>query len=203
MKKMRQSEIKRLLPDVFQRTLYPESPLAALLEVMEALHQPTEETLDQIEFWFSPYSAPDRFVEFLAGWLDLDRLFPSRTNTQSMPNPTAPPISSGFGRLRELIAAAVYLSQWRGTSTGLRCFLETATGVAGFELEERVLGTDGVTRPFHFRVWAPEATAQHRTLIERIIQQEKPAYVTYELVFGPPTENAKALNEGNSHFGDS
>ena len=41
--------------------------------------------------------------------------------------------------LRELIAAAAQLSQWRGTAQGLQRFLETATGIEGFELDEEGL----------------------------------------------------------------
>jgi len=182
---MKQSEIKRLLPSVFQRAVRPDNPLSALLEVMETLHQPTEETLGHIEGWFNPYSTPDRFVPFLARWIDLDRFFPALSFAPSRGGAVVPPISTGMGRLRELISAAAHLSQWRGTATGLKRFLEIATGADGFTLEEQVPGPDGLPLPFHIRVRAPQTVLVHRALIERIIEQEKPAYVTYELEFGP------------------
>ncbi|HVR84197.1 MAG TPA: hypothetical protein VMU54_07800, partial [Planctomycetota bacterium] len=93
-------------------------------------------------------------------------------------------ISSGLGRLRELVAGAAYLSQWRGTWRGLGRFLEIATGVSGFTVEESVAGTDGELIPFHIRIGVPRNARVHRTLIERIITLEKPAYVTFELDFG-------------------
>ena len=96
----------------------------------------------------------------------------------------AHPISSGLGRLRELIAWAAYLSQRRGTRQGLLKFLEVATGIPGFAVDEDVKGADGRTIPFHLRVRAPKAARTHRSLVERIITLEKPAYVTYELDFG-------------------
>jgi hypothetical protein len=82
-----------------------------------------------------------------------------------------------------LIARAAYLSQWRGTRKGLIAFLETATGASGFELDERVNDAAGQPRAFHMRVRAPHALEVHRALIERIIESERPAYVTYELEF--------------------
>jgi hypothetical protein len=38
-------------------------------------------------------------------------------------------------------------------------------------------------KPFHLQVTAPKALTMHRPLLERIIELEKPAYVTYELSF--------------------
>ena len=42
---MKQNEIERLLPDVFQRAALPGSPLRAFLAAMEELHAPCEELL--------------------------------------------------------------------------------------------------------------------------------------------------------------
>jgi phage tail-like protein len=182
---MRHSEIERLLPEVFQRTLSPGSPISALVELMEALHERDEQVLATVDCAFSAYRAPERFVSFLARWVDLDRFFPPPP-PGALPGDWSPQsLPTGPGRLRELIAAAAFLSQWRGTARGLRSFLQTATGLHGFEIDERVAGADGLPRPFHIRVRAPEEAAPHRALIDRIIAQEKPAYVTYELEFGP------------------
>ena len=178
---MKQAEIEQLLPGIFQRTLRAGSPLNALLAVMEALHDPDEQVLAQIEKYFDPYRTPDRFVPYLAGWVDLERLLvespEEREQTDAMPLPT------GTGRLRELIAAAAYLSQWRGTAKGLKRFLETATGAHGFEIDESGQTAKGQRRAFHIRVRAPKETQPYRVLLQRIIEIEKPAYVTYELEF--------------------
>jgi hypothetical protein len=87
---------------------------------------------------------------------------------------------SGNGRLRELVAAAAELSKWRGTRRGLMTYLEVATGLRGFDIQER---PDG--RPFHLRVVVPAGGDVHRALIERIVEQEKPIYTTHEVVFTP------------------
>lgn len=182
---MNRREIERLLPEVFQRTLHPGEPIGAIVELMEALHRPDEEVLATVDSAFNAYGAPDRFVPFLARWVDLDRFFPPLPPGTPPEEWPAQPLPTGLGRLRELIVAATFLSQWRGTVRGLRSFLETATGLRGFEIDQDVLAADGLPRPFHVRVCAPEEAVRHRALIERIIAQEKPAYVTHELQFGP------------------
>jgi phage tail-like protein len=153
---------------------------------MEELHAPSEEKLRTLDANFNPHRAPDAFVPFLARWVDLDRLFdkPSAESRALKALPRLLP--TGLGRLRELIAAAAYLSQWRGTSKGLLSFLETATGARGFEIKEGGVGTEGRPRPFHFLLRAPQESFPFRSLIERIVESEKPAYVTYELEFGRP-----------------
>jgi len=46
------------------------------------------------------------------------------------------------------------------------------------------LDSQGQPKPFHLQVIAPSAAQPQRALIKEIIEMEKPAYVTYELVFG-------------------
>jgi phage tail-like protein len=181
---MKRTEIEHLLPGIFQRTIREGTPLFALLEVMEALPAPDEAVLDQLDAFFDPYRTPDAFVPFLASWVDLEWLL---LEVPEGFTSLASPLPSGMGRLRELVAAAAFLAQWRGTAKGLIRFLETATGVQGFAIEEQVLGSDGQIKPFHIRVRAPQETAPYRVMIERIIESEKPAYVTYELqIMGNP-----------------
>jgi phage tail-like protein len=177
---VKQTQIKKLLPWVFQRTAQPGNPLTALLAVMEDLHAPVEATLSHLDSMFDPRRTEDRFVPYLAGWVDLGVLIDvprggGATAANSFP--------TGLGRLRELIASAAMLSEWRGTRKGLEMFLEIATGVDGFSIEEQVRGADGGVKPFHLQVTAPKALTMHRPLLERIIELEKPAYVTYELSF--------------------
>ena len=112
---MKQAEIATLLPGVFQRAIRPGTPLAALLAVMEAQHAPVEALLVELDGYFDPYRAPDLFVTLLAGWVDLDRLFaapPEALDEANIRHLYGP----GLGRLRELVAAAAYLSRWRGTA---------------------------------------------------------------------------------------
>jgi phage tail-like protein len=139
--------------------------------------------LSDIETTFDPRRTPDAFVPFLAHWVGLERIFDERPNGMASSSAPYVPMTSGLGPLRDLIATATHLSQWRGTKKGLRLFLEMATGIAGFDIDEHVIGADGEPRQFHIHIWAPEATRPHRPLIERIIAQEKPAHITYALDF--------------------
>ena len=175
---MKQSEIASLLPGIFQSTLQPHSVLVALLAIMEDLHAPSEEILQTLDGFFDPYRTPDRFVAFLSGWVDLERLLVESPEERAMTSVS--PLPTGLGRLRELVRAAAYLAQWRGTKQGLQRFLETAIGIAGFQIDENI-AKDGTPKPFHIRVRAPQGSAPYSVLIQRIIEQEKPAYVTYEL----------------------
>jgi len=181
---MRRSEIARLLPSVYRQTLAEGQPLWVLLEVMADMHQPSELVLDEIEEYFDPYRTPPEFLPFLARWLDLDRVFPEacRYGRETCNTGTAE------GNLRELIAAATSLSQWRGTKTGLKRFLEIGTGISGFDIHEMVRAPNGATRPFHIRVVAPKESRPYQSMIERVIDQEKPAHVTCELIFKTRSE---------------
>jgi phage tail-like protein len=175
---MKQNEIKQLLPEIFQRTVREEGPLQALLAVMEDLHAPSEDILNELDKYFDPYRTPDRFVPYLAAWVDLDRLLPESVSDDK----EWTQFPGGLGRLRELIAAAAFLSKWRGTRKGLLAFLRIATGLEGFVIQENVEETDEQL-PFHLDIRAPAAAESHRELVEQIVRMEKPAYVTYELRF--------------------
>ena len=163
---MKSGQIAYLLPVVMRRTLELSSPLAAILGVMEAMHEPSEAALRRFHDVVNPYAAPERFVPYLASWVGLEPVLDERGG-----------ISSGTARLRELVAASNMLAKWRGTARGLLLFLEIATGLRGFVIDE--------PRPFHFVLTLPSGAAAHRPLIERIVNSEKPAYVTAEIVETP------------------
>jgi hypothetical protein len=55
--------------------------------------------------------------------------------------------------------------------------------VAGFAIEEDVSDEQGRPQPFHIWVRAPAAAEPFELLVRRIIEMEKPAYVTYDLLF--------------------
>jgi phage tail-like protein len=177
---MQLDRIKQLLPGIFRRTLSEGSPLLALLKVMEALHEPSERILAGLDEVFDPRRTRSEFLPFLACWVDLHHVLVSQHGEDSAyPARLWSRIDSG--RLRELIANAAYLSQWRGTAKGLRTFLQITTGETSFQIEEQVKSIDGQPRPFHFSVKVPKSLASQLDLIERVVQAEKPAYVTYEI----------------------
>lgn len=192
---MKRTAIEQLLPEIIRRTAGAGSPLAAILDVMEGLHAPSEQLLGRIDQVFNPYATDARFVPWLACWLDLERFFSPAAGDPARPGE---PISTGSGRLRELIARAAWLSKWRGTGRGLLAFLETATGATGFALDEQWADGSGAPRPFHVRVRVPGALAPHHALIARIVESEKPAYVTADIIY-EDSGAAAAQPEENEH----
>jgi len=66
---MKRNAIRHLLPGIFQRTVLPGNPITALLEVMEKLHEPSEQILQNLDATFDPRRTPDSFVPFLARWV--------------------------------------------------------------------------------------------------------------------------------------
>lgn len=189
---MKSADIDRLLPGVFQQTLEDDrGPLRALLNVMETLHEPVEELLTEVDAVFDAYRTPDAFVAYLSGWLDLDYLLiqgPRGNGGYVLP--------SGIVNLRELIRAGADLMRRRGTRGGLLSFLETATGVTGFSIDDEVPDENGTIRPFHLRVNLPAEAERFRQLVDVIVRAERPAHVTYEL--GPPAEATATASGGDS-----
>ncbi len=173
---MQAEAIVRMLPSVFQTEFdAPDrrgsSPLAALLAVMESIHAPVESVLAAVDRPFAPYRAPDAFVAYLTTWVDLAWVvLPSADDVRI-------PLPGGTGRLRHLVAAAAELSADRGTARGLARFLQVALGVGP------VVVANDPERPFRVRVTMPAQSRSVEPLVRRIIDHQKPAHVTYELVY--------------------
>ncbi|MFG1656067.1 phage tail protein [Micromonospora chersina] len=178
---MRRAAIERLLPAAYQRAAGPGSVLGALLDVMEALHAPDEAVLADVDALFAPYRTPDGFVAYLARWVAMDHVVAAPRADAPLPLPV--------GRLRDLVAHGALLARWRGTPYGMRTALELATGVTGFVLEEPA------DRPFHVVVRVPAAAADRLTLVNRIVEAEKPAAVTVEVTTDPTAEPTDAATD--------
>jgi len=159
---MRHQAIERLLPAVYQRAVVPGGVLATVLDVMEAMHAPSEELLAAVDDLFDPYRTPDGLVPFLAGWTALDHL--------------AADLPLQAGRRRDLVASSASLAQWRGTAAGLRAAIHMATGVEDVRIDEPA------DRPFHVVVRIPASASGQLGLIRRIAELEKPAATTCEVL---------------------
>jgi phage tail-like protein len=167
---VRRAAIERLLPLAYQRVAADGGVLAALLDVMEALHAPDEEILARVDDLYAAYRSPDQLTGFLARWVAMDHVGGAQAHG------VAP------GRLRDVVADAAALAQWRGTPDGLLALLRTATGVAGIAVEEPA------DRPFHLRVRLPHTAAGQLDLVTRLVRAEKPAATTCEVLLddAPP-----------------
>jgi phage tail-like protein len=174
---MKSADIRELIPAVIRQAIKSADPADALLRIMEALQRPSEDVLDEIDLYFDPRRTPDRFLPMLASWVNIDRFLGcTRLERKSIGS-----ASILFPLLREWIAAEAHISKWSGTEKGLRMLLEAATGARGFQIIEG-LDHDGLPRPFHLRLIAPAEANGQVALIERILELEKPAYVTSEPV---------------------
>jgi|SRR5918994_2662451 hypothetical protein len=174
---MRQAELEPLLPGVFQQGLVAAGPMRVVLLLMERMHEPSERILEDLDRYFDPRRTADPFVPYLADWLGLSWLHahpdaPETTATRMFP--------TGLGRLGEVVARTRFHTRWRGTRPVLLRFLETATGLSGYEITEEP-DAEGRTRPYHFQVRVPPGAVMYHELIERIVAHEKPAHVTYEI----------------------
>jgi len=176
---MRQGLILERLPDVFKEGATPGSPLSMLLAVMEELHARDEAILDGFGAYLDPRRAPDEFVPYLAGWVDLAWLLVDPPDDPYAELGT--PFAGGVGALRELTEAAALIAKLRGTSAGLVRMLETATGCHGFQVDEAVVDDAGRRLPFHVRVVVPADGARYLELVRRIVEHEKPAHVIAEV----------------------
>ncbi|GIH02242.1 hypothetical protein Rhe02_03090 [Rhizocola hellebori] len=169
---MRRDAIERLLPAVFQAAAQADggrNPMAALLDVMQMLHEPTEGSLAALDNLFAPYRTPDKFMPYLARWVAVEHL-----GGDSGGIPVA--------RLRDLVHQATTLARWRGTKVGLLLALKLATGVDGFTIEE--------PRAFHFIIRVPDTAADQLELVKTLVAAEKPAATTCEIIVAPDAEGA-------------
>lgn len=175
----------------FVPTLYREVDfIGRLLKIFEQAFEPTVQTIDVLWAYFNPLTAPEALLPFLAHWVAW---------------PVDPRWSVEKQRL--LIRQAMEIYRWRGTKRGLRFYLHLYTDLPldeeipeeadkhiciqevfgnGFILSETRLGRDSVMgggRPFHFIVrLRPDQNRQiDERLVRYIIDQEKPAFCTYEL----------------------
>lgn len=181
---MQADRIARLLPEVYQRTIVPGTPIATLVELMEQLHEPVEQVLAHYADYFDAQRTPDRFVPYLARWVDLARWLDDGSGE----------FDTGIGRLRQVVAAAPQLSRLRGTAQGLREALEWATGVVGVRIDTPRADAGARGRAFHIVVHLPAEARPYDSLVRRIVAQEKPAHVTADIVFAGADAGAPGVD---------
>ncbi len=164
--------------------------IGRFLKIFEQAFEPAVQTLDTLWAYLDALTAPEALLPFLAYWV-------------------AWPIDPRWSvqKQRRLIRQAMQIYRWRGTRRGLRLYLHLYTDLPldehlldeadkhiaieeafgnGFVLNSTHLGHDaliGGGRPYHFIVrLRPDNSVQvDERLVRTIIEQEKPAFCTYEL----------------------
>ncbi|MCX5963499.1 MAG: phage tail protein [Cyanobacteria bacterium] len=177
------------LPAIYQDVDF----VGRLLKIFEESFEPTVQTLDSLWAYLDPLTAPEALLPFLAHWVGWDPNFYLTADRQ-----------------RRFIRHAMEIYRWRGTKYGLRLYLHLATGLPldedkseaeqhisivesfgrGLVLGSANLGTDALVgggRAFHFKVRlkvpidSSGSLMLDESLIRQVIEQEKPAFCTYEL----------------------
>lgn len=170
------------LPEIYQQSDF----LGRFLNICEQALEPSFEMADLFWAYLNPLTAPKALLPFLAHWV-------------------AWPMNPRWtlSRQRKLIRHAVEIYQWRGTRRGLQFCLHLWTGLplddqhiqiedakdAGFVLGDVLLSEQpclGGGNAYHFTVTLRPDTAEQfeqldETMLRTIIEQEKPAFCTYDL----------------------
>lgn len=162
--------------------------IGRFLKIFEQGFEPIVQSLDLMWAHLDPLTAPEALLPFLAQWVGWN-------------------IEPGIevDRQRRLIRQAVELYRWRGTRRGLRLYLHWYTGLplddhisnefdkhisitepfgGAFVIGETTLAETAVLgggQPYHFCVRLRADRSLDEALIRRIIEQEKPAFCTYDL----------------------
>jgi len=145
----------RFLPGLYQENDF----LQRFLSIFEDVWEPLEQRQQYIHMYFDPRTCPASFLPWLASWLGLTF------------NPHWPE-----ARRRRLLAQAMDLYRWRGTSYGLVRMIEVCTGLTPVISENPL-------EPFVFRIRITGASAEpvDKELIEELIRTHKPAHAGYIL----------------------
>lgn len=176
---------QEFLPEIYREIDF----IGRLLKIFEQAFEPAVQTLDTLWAYLDPLTAPEAMLPFLAYWVGW---------------PLTPSLS--LSRQRYLIRQAIELYRWRGTRRGLRLYIHLFTELPldedlpepekhisiqevfgrGFIMAETYVGRDAIIgggQPYHFSVHLrPDGTHQiDERLVHQIIEQEKPAFCTYDL----------------------
>lgn len=155
--------------------------MGRFVSIFEETFDPIVQTTKILWAYIDPLTAPKSLLPFLARWVEW-------------------PIDPRWDekRQRQLLRQAIVLYRWRGTRRGLRLLLHLYTGLAeeniqiedrsnqGFVVGEVWLGPDnglGGGKAYHIVVTLRkgEEDILDEKLVRQLIEQEKPAFCTYEL----------------------
>lgn len=169
-------DLVELLPEVMRLADLPGSPFAATLDAMHDLLAPTMARIETVDMWFDPLTAPPAALPLLATWLDL--AVAAEVTVACHDDEAARDRA-----LRRLVIAGHDLVRLRGTRQGLERLLRIVTSMDHFTLDD-----GAATAPFHLAVVAPQAVADRAGALRRLIEHERPVYVTWSLRFEPLVE---------------
>lgn len=176
----------QFLPQIYREVDF----VGRFLKIIEMTFKPDLEIWENLWAYLDPLTAPEAMLPFLAHWVGWEM--------QPYFNPL---------QQRRLIRYALEIYRVAGTKRGLRLYLHLATGLPldedvteerdkhiqiyetfsdGFVLGQTQLGTDAILgggQPYHFvvRLRSLPGRPLDEALVRRVIEQQKPAFCTYEL----------------------
>ncbi len=186
---------QKFLPEFYQESDF----LGRFLNITEQSFEPVYEASETFWAYLDPLLTPKALVPFLAHWVAWP-MNPHLTLSQQ----------------RRLIRHAVEIYQWRGTARGLKLCLHLCTGLEKEQIEvlepgQREFAVGDITlgdqpclgggKAYHFGVsLKPDTQAQLDSLdeaaIRALIEQEKPAFCTYDLeILHPATSSPPGSSE--------
>ena len=140
--------------------LYPSGPDA--LAIFESVLAPIEWNVDNFDLYLNPETTPSGFLPWLANWFSIT--FDSTWTVEQQ---------------RELLLEAHKIYARRGTRWALARVLEIYT-----KMEPEIVDLISDDDPFTFTVTIPLPEKEiDRTLIEQIVDSNKPAHTNYKLKF--------------------
>ncbi|MDX2097624.1 MAG: phage tail protein, partial [Leptolyngbyaceae cyanobacterium bins.59] len=183
----------QFLPAVYREIDF----IGRFLKIFEESFEPAVQTLQTLWAYLDPLTAPEALLPFLAQWVG----WHNEANWS-------------ISQQRSLIRRAMEIYRWRGTRHGLQLYLHLYTGLPmrdptrpshqqpiqihdafdlGLVLGKSDLGPAallGDGKPFHFTVRLCPTAGRFldEGLVHAIIEQEKPAFCTYELKIVPIEE---------------
>jgi phage tail-like protein len=143
------------LPLIFQDGPF----LGRFLLLFESMWEPLEQRQDHLSMYVDPRTCPASVLPWLAGWFDA---------------PTASTWPEQ--RTRAVVAEAMDLNRWRGTTYGLARMIELCTGA-----QPDIRPSDD--NPAVLCIHLPASV--DRRLVEDLVQRHKPAHTGYTLAFDP------------------
>jgi phage tail-like protein len=156
------SRYLRNLPGIFQDNEF----LGRYLLIFESIWEPLESRQNHIEMYVDAHTCPASFLAWLAGWLGL------ALNTHWPES-----------RRRLLLAEAMDLYRWRGTSYGLTRMIEVCTGLTPEISDGQGQEDSSAYQPFVFRIriTIPPESGVDPGFIEELVRSHKPAHAGYIL----------------------
>ncbi|WP_432666834.1 phage tail protein [Wukongibacter baidiensis] len=175
----------RYLPEIYQANINEDDFLERYLSILESFYMEIEEKIDYVSNYFDIDNSPPRFLRWLCEWIGMDTYLPWDEK-----------------KLRRLIKRSHYIYKKRGTKKAieevLKIFLEVDPIIIenfkvhdmdeNNELKKLIVRLYGID-PYSYTVLIQpkkDLTQEEIQWIDRILENESPAYCKYNFIILKP-----------------